>query len=169
MKKIINGVIYDTDGAFHICDWNCQEHIHGVDLKITHVLWRKRVPVDIKGFEISSWGSVRGDNVEYDPRKGEFFVTVSVGGFYGEGRLDLVSDEQAKRIFEEHSSDIYNAEKKYEEIFGPLTKDPFCMLKEAFEAGVNAQRRREEAEKGVVKEQQEETKPGATGSSEDQF
>lgn len=146
MKKIIGGVVYDTDGAFRICDWSCQEQVHGIDLKITHVLWRKRVPVDIKGFELSSWGSVYDDKVEHDHRKGEFFVTVNVGGLFGEGRLDPVSDEHAKRIFEEHSSDIYKAEEKYEEIFGPLTKDPFCMLKEAFEAGANAQRMRMEAE-----------------------
>lgn len=167
MKKIIGGVIYDTDGAFRICDWSCQEQIHGVDLTFTHTLWRKRVPVGIGGFELHSWGSVGvcEDKDKYDRRKGEFFVTVNVGGLFGEGRLDLVSDEQAKRIFEEHSSDIYKAEEKYEEIFGPVTKDPFCMLKEAFEAGVKAQREREEAEKKVMK-QREETKAGA---SEDQF
>lgn len=146
MKKIINGVVYDTDGAFRICDWQSQEQIHGVDLTFTHTLWRKRVPVDIKGFELYSWGGVGDSKVECDRKKGEFFITVDVGSVYGVGRLDPVSDEHAKRFFEEHSSGIYNAEKLYEEIFGSLTKDPFCMLKDAFQAGVDAQRKRMEAE-----------------------
>ena len=146
MKKIINGKLYDTYNSNEICSWTKQVDVFGVDVKAIFTLHRERVTNNpLEGLTLSSWGGVSTSDVKVDESKGEFFLSIVIGGF---GKITPLTFDQAKRTFEEHSELEYSLEEDYEKYFGikPAVTG-FEQIKAAFKAGAEAkQKQYEEAQ-----------------------
>lgn len=152
MKKIINGKLYDTDAATAVCSWRETGSMFGVELEAQFTLYREKVAGNEKpqeGLKLTSWGGVTDWDLKKDDSKGEFFLAVLVGGYGGRGRIRPLGVDDARRIFEEHTTTEYGVEEEYEKYFGvrPRMSD-LETLKEAFKAGADAkQKQYEEAAK----------------------
>lgn len=143
MKKIINGKLYDTYKSYTICSWTKQVDIFGVDIKALFTLHREKVTNDpLEGLTLCSWGGVSDSGVKIDESKGEFFLSVVVGGF---GKITPLTVDQARRTFEEHSELDYSLEDTYEKYFGVKpTVNSFEQIKAAFKAGAEAKQKQYE-------------------------
>lgn len=164
MKKIVNGRLYDTDGAISVVSWNETSYVAGIPVDVRYTLHRKKTPCEdpLKTLKVGQWGGVSDWDVKVDVSKGEFFLAVQIGSFYNDlGTVRPLDDDEARRLFEEHSSG-YGIEKEYERYFGtkPSTTE-YESLKEAFAAGAEAQRKL--AEETARKAAEEAAKKAANG------
>ena len=140
MKKIINRKLYDTYNSNDICSWTKQVDVFGVDVKAIFTLHREKVTNNpLEGLTLHSWGGVSTSDVKVDESKGEFFLSVVVGGF---GKITPLNADQARRIFEEHSELEYSLEEDYEKYFGiKPAGTSFEQIKAAFKAGAEAKQK----------------------------
>ena len=146
MKKIVNGRLYDTSGAATVCSWRKTTTAFGVEIEAQFTLCREKVAEKpSEGLKLSTWGGVSDRDVKKDESKGDFFLAVQVGGCCGKGRIRPLGVDEARRVFEEHSDNDYSLEDDYAKYFGVRPQKPVLeQLKEAFEAGAEAQRKQYE-------------------------
>lgn len=149
MKRIVDGRLFDTDEAVIVCSWHEMGSMFGVEVEAQFMLCRERVAEKpMEGLKLGLWGGVSDRGVKSDESKGDFFLAVQVGGVCGKCRIRPLDVDAARRIFEEHSDEVYDVEAMYETYFGIRPrKSMLGQLKEAFAAGAEAkQKQYEEAE-----------------------
>lgn len=148
MKKIVNGRLYDTGEATTVCSWRETAAVFGIEVEAKFTLCREKVAEKpMEGLKLGSWGGVSDWDVKSDGSKGDFFLAVEIGGIYDKGRIRPVDVDEARRIYEEHSSSSYNLEDEYAKYFGVRPQKPIlAQLKEAFQAGAEAKQKQYEEE-----------------------
>lgn len=147
MKKIVNGRLFDTSEAISVVSWTETAFVFGIGLEVRFKLMREKVSAKpSEGLKLLSWGGVSDYDVVKDESRGDFFLVTQIGLDYG--KIRPVDVDEAKRIFEEHTSCDYSVEDDYQKYFGVRPrKSDLEMLKEAFKAGAEAkQKQYEEAE-----------------------
>lgn len=148
MKKIVNGKLYNTDGASLICSWQETGSFFGIGIEATFTLYRETVAGKLsEGLKLGSWGGVSDWDVKKDASKGEFFLATQLDYSLDKGHIRPVCVEEARRIFEEHANAVYGIEDDYEKYFGVRPQMPLLeQLKEAFKAGAEAKQKQYEEE-----------------------
>lgn len=105
MKKVVGGVLYDTDRAVQCVSWRETVVNFGVRTDYSFTLYRKVVPkpgVDpATVVKVSKYGSVSVDRDLADERSGEFFLAVEGPGWNDDAkRVEPVSVDCAKSTVE---------------------------------------------------------------------
>lgn len=151
MKKIVNGRLYDTDNATIVCSWRESTTVFGLTVEVDFMLYRENVAEKpMEGLKLYSWGGVSDWNVKKDASKGDFFLATKFCG--DQGRIRPVDVDEARRIFEEHTTSDYGVEDDYERYFGVRPAKPMlAQLKEAFAAGAAAKQKQYEEEEAKRK------------------
>lgn len=151
MKKIVNGRLYDTDNATTVCSWHETVVVCGIDVGVDFMLYRENVAEKpLEGLKLYSWGGVSDWDVKKDASKGDFFLATKICG--DKGRIRPVDADEARRIFEEHTTSDYCLEDDYERYFGIRPMKPILgQLKEAFAAGAAAKQKLYEEEEAKKK------------------
>lgn len=156
MKRIVDGRLYDTDGATVVCSWHETVGVCGTDVGVDFMLYRENVAEKpLEGLKLYSWGGVSDQDVKKDASKGVFFLATSICG--DKGRIRPVGVDEARRIFEEHTTSDYCLEDEYEKYFGIRPVKPILgQLKEAFAAGAAAKQKQYEEKEAERKRKAEE-------------
>ena len=151
MKKIVNGRLYDTDNATVVCSWNETSTVFGIGVGVDFMLYRENVAEKpMEGLKLYSWGGVSDWDVKKDASKGDFFLAIKLFG--DRGRIRPVDIDEARRLFEEHTTLDYGLEDEYEKYFGIRPVKPILgQLKEAFAAGAAAKQKLYEEEEAKRK------------------
>lgn len=151
MKRIVNGRLYDTDNATVVCSWRESTTVFGFGLEVDFMLYRENVAEKpMEGLKLYMWGGVSDFEVKKDASKGAFFLATKICG--DQGRIRPVDADEARRIFEEHTTLDYGLEDEYEKYFGIRPVKPILgQLKEAFAAGAAAKQKQYEEEEAKRK------------------
>lgn len=147
MKRVVNGRLYDTDDATLVCSWSESTTVFGLTVEVNFKLYRENVAEKpVEGLKLYSWGGVSDFEVKKDASKGGFFLATKLCGDH-QGRIRPVDVDEARRIFEEHTTLDYSLEDEYEKYFGIRPVKPvLAQLKEAFAAGAAAKQKQYEEE-----------------------
>lgn len=106
MKKIMGGVLFDTDAAREICQYREETVVNGIKLDVTHMLYRQVVVKP--GVKVSdarkqgTWNAGWHED-KIDSMKGRFFMRHQIGWNNDQVRFENVSDADAMAFIEKHS------------------------------------------------------------------